>query len=270
MRYYFYKTTNNVNGKYYYGVHGSCTKTGKDSYFGSGTVLRKAIDRYGKCNFSKEILVEFDTLEEAYDYEASHVTVVEVEDPNCYNVQVGGRGGSSGLVWMHRCLNSEGKEIKVLPEQVFLFEKKGWSRGRLCTSVCRIHGKTLTEEHRHNISKAKKGKPSALQGTHISEEHKLKISKARKGRSNYWSLGKARSEETKEKIRQAHLGKKRPQWVIDKVKATKKLRPQLSGTKGKVTVWQSGHRTYIRVNEIQSFLDKGYFRTKKESLTDAK
>lgn len=47
-----YKTTNLINNKIY---------VGKDShndsnYFGSGTILVKAIKKYGKENFKKEIL----------------------------------------------------------------------------------------------------------------------------------------------------------------------------------------------------------------------
>lgn len=41
-----YKTTNNVNGKIYVGVHSTIDIY--DNYIGSGKTLKKAIKKYGK------------------------------------------------------------------------------------------------------------------------------------------------------------------------------------------------------------------------------
>lgn len=261
MKYYFYKTTNRINGKYYYGVHSSYTKSGEDSYLGSGTLLQKAIKKYGKDNFKKEILKEFDTLEEAYRWEEEHVTEVEVRDPNCYNVRLGGLGGIGGSVYLHR----DRTMTRVPPVLVEQYLQEGWELGMSDDWLQKVHRLELTEEHKQKISKALKGKPSPLRGTHISEEHKQKLSKARKGKSNYWSLGVPRSEETKEKIRQAHLGKKQPQWVIDKIRETKRKKNLPSSTKGKISVWKEGKKQFIYPEELQQYLGLGYFKTKKES-----
>ena len=87
-----YKITNDINGKFYYGVHnGSKTET----YMGSGTLLKKAQDKYGLNNFSKQILLWFDSDEEAYEYEAIIVNDKLVSNPNCYNIKKGGQGGFS-------------------------------------------------------------------------------------------------------------------------------------------------------------------------------
>lgn len=87
---YFYKITNNINQKFYYGVHR--TTNLNDGYMGSGTLISKAIKKYGVENFSKEILKYFNTQEEAYLYESEFVNDDLVKDKMCYNVKPGGEG----------------------------------------------------------------------------------------------------------------------------------------------------------------------------------
>ena len=60
MYYYFYKITNNINGKYYYGVHS--TTNINDDYMGSGKYLHRAYNKYGQSNFTKEIIKYLDYL----------------------------------------------------------------------------------------------------------------------------------------------------------------------------------------------------------------
>lgn len=88
---YFYKITNQLNGHFYYGVHN--TNNLDDGYMGSGTRLWNAYNKYGVENFNKEILKYFDTKEEAFEYESEIVTEQLVNDDNCYNLSVGGKGG---------------------------------------------------------------------------------------------------------------------------------------------------------------------------------
>lgn len=54
---YIYQITNQINGKKYIG---SSKKDPKDnwSYYGSGKLIKQAIEKYGKENFTKEILIE--------------------------------------------------------------------------------------------------------------------------------------------------------------------------------------------------------------------
>lgn len=51
---YIYKTTNLVNGKIYVGKRQM--PHFDDSYYGSGTVFKAALKKYGKANFKREIL----------------------------------------------------------------------------------------------------------------------------------------------------------------------------------------------------------------------
>lgn len=93
MYYIFYKTTNLLNEKVYYGVHK--TKKLDDGYLGSGIAIKQAIEKYGKQNFNREILKFFDTREEMYSYEKSFVTEDLVKDELTYNQTIGGFGGFS-------------------------------------------------------------------------------------------------------------------------------------------------------------------------------
>lgn len=95
MKYCFYRTTNLVNGKKYLGIHGSEDFT-KDSYLGSGTLLREAIKKYGKSSFVREDLRYFDTLQEAKDFERLSITPEILQSKDYYNIAEGGGGGSRG------------------------------------------------------------------------------------------------------------------------------------------------------------------------------
>ena len=80
MTFYFYKITNIINGKFYYG-------SGSDeNYLGSGTILGRAKKKYGNENFIIEKLRFFNTRKEAYDFEDKFLKMYKPSKlPNCYN-----------------------------------------------------------------------------------------------------------------------------------------------------------------------------------------
>jgi hypothetical protein len=82
-----------VNGKYYYGVHKSNTPV-DNNYLGSGVLLNRAVEKYGRESFTKEVVEYFNTLDEAFEYEKETITDDLIESDNCYNVNIGGKGGS--------------------------------------------------------------------------------------------------------------------------------------------------------------------------------
>ena len=90
IHYLVYKTTNTVNGMIYIGKHQ--TADVNDLYLGSGTVLRKAIMKYGAASFKKEILFDFDTEKEMLDKERELVNEEFVKRRDTYNCVVGGQG----------------------------------------------------------------------------------------------------------------------------------------------------------------------------------
>jgi group I intron endonuclease len=93
MKFYFvYKTTNIINGKIYVGVHQ--TDDLNDTYLGSGIILNRAIKKYGRENFQREIVKMFDCLEDAYILESEIVNQDFIARHDVYNKALGGNGGS--------------------------------------------------------------------------------------------------------------------------------------------------------------------------------
>lgn len=130
-----YRATNTVNGKIYIGQtirtlnkriinHYSKAKCGSDSHF------HAAIRKYDKCVW------EWDTLIECLDDELNEQEMYYVELYNTYYHGYNStKGGNSGSGYKH----SDEAKLRIS-----------------------IHnsGKTLTEEHRNNISKTTKGRPA--------------------------------------------------------------------------------------------------------------
>ena len=92
---FIYIVTNNVNnkkyiGKRYYGKNGTWKY-----YLGSGTIINKAIKKYGRKNFSREIIENCETKEKLSEREKYWISYYNaVESPNYYNITDGGDGGN--------------------------------------------------------------------------------------------------------------------------------------------------------------------------------
>lgn len=114
MDYYIYLTTNKVNGKKYIGQH-----KGKpdDSYLGSGIGILRAIKKYGKENFSKEILCYCETREEADRKEKEIIAKYNaVKSKQFYNNQEGGKS-ADGWRSCHRWMKEHPDEAKEVYRQ---------------------------------------------------------------------------------------------------------------------------------------------------------
>lgn len=88
MNYQVYQVTNKSNGRYYIGVH--CGDIFSDNYYGSGLILNKAIKRYGKESFEREVIASFDNPHLALFLESVLVPEEIANDRECYNVTAGG------------------------------------------------------------------------------------------------------------------------------------------------------------------------------------
>ena len=204
MKYYFYKITNSINNKFYYGVHQ--TTNIDDGYMGSGIYLRRAYDKYGIENFTKTFLKYFSNSDDMYRYEAEIVTEDLVKDPMCYNINIGGKGGSpKGELnpLYHKCFSQEHKNkisnslkgknksdlhCKHLSES--MKGRKAWNKG--------IKGlpSNISEQGRQNISNYWKNRKRD------SEQYQKSWETRRKNGTTNTMHGKSQSEHQKETLRQ--------------------------------------------------------------------
>lgn len=174
MLYLVYKTTNLVNGKFYIGCHQ--TNNRDDGYMGSGTLLKRAIQKYGEGNFKREILFEALTPQEMFEKEKELVVV----GPESYNLKRGGEGGFDFL-------NS--------PEGI---KKREWTFDKWRRAGTAEASRTFAKRYREDLKFKDKIKRAASLGGKVSsgfrgkshsEETKRKMSEGAKGRIP-WNKGK--------------------------------------------------------------------------------
>lgn len=91
MYFILYKITNLINGKIYIGKH--ITDNIEDGYMGSGLALKRSIKKYGKENFSKEILTFCENSDKLAELEKLVVDEEFIARIDTYNIKLGGDGG---------------------------------------------------------------------------------------------------------------------------------------------------------------------------------
>jgi hypothetical protein len=113
---YIYKTTCNLNGKYYIGMHS--TSKLEDGYMGSGKRLRYSIRKHGVENHIKEIIEFLEDRDSLIKREAEIVNENLLDDPLCMNLKCGGTGGFSNEThksnWVKSGSNAGIKKLKEL------------------------------------------------------------------------------------------------------------------------------------------------------------
>lgn len=177
MYFLIYVTTNLENGKFYVGMHR--TDNLDDGYLGSGKAFKRAVSKYGKEYFQKEILQSFDNELDMIETEKQIVTEAFCNRRDTYNICPGGKGGfgyinSSGIPKMHGKHHSEETKKKLSVA----------STGRTHTVETRqkmSYRTKLTNESRgKKVSAALKGR--ARDGKFPTDEAKRKISETLKKR----------------------------------------------------------------------------------------
>jgi len=158
---YLYKITNKINNKIYIGVHKA--NSNQNDYMGSGSALKKAIKKYGKQNFIKEILEEFNSYEQALKREEELVNKNFILRRDVYNLRTGGIGGFEHInsvtkekrknIIAYKKKFKEGK-IKVggtqhwTKESYIKVRQTGWSKLFERGILNRDSWKNLTDEQR--------------------------------------------------------------------------------------------------------------------------
>jgi len=99
--YIIYQTINLVNGKVYIGAHK--TNNFNDDYLGSGTILFKAIEKYGRSKFKRNIICFCSSKEEMYQVEREFITseFISINRDILYNTKSGGIGGYNSRKGKH-------------------------------------------------------------------------------------------------------------------------------------------------------------------------
>lgn len=116
MIHYIYKITNVINGKGYIGKHS--TNNINDGYFGSGVALKKAISKYGRENFNKEILCYCQSEDELNNMEMRKILQHGTYGVG-YNLTKGGEGKlgyKPSLESIKRASKSRREHYKKNPE----------------------------------------------------------------------------------------------------------------------------------------------------------
>lgn len=94
---YIYSVTNLITGSIYVGQHFTKIQNIKKSYFGSGIYILRAIKKYGKENFKKEIIFQGNcTQSELDEVEKYYIWLAKHSGNHCYNIAKGGRGCTVG------------------------------------------------------------------------------------------------------------------------------------------------------------------------------
>lgn len=206
---FLYKTTNLINNKYYYGVHS--TKNLKDNYLGSGTYLKRSIKKYGKENFSIEIVQFFDKRDELLQKEKEIVNENILLDENCMNLKPGGFGGFSSKEQIENAKKSNAKQKWLKENDEDWFKRKCENRrisilnqyengSREKTYFYDWNGKKHNDETKKKIglknSISQKGEKNSQFGTCwvSSEKEKKSIRINKKELSNHlengWIIGR--------------------------------------------------------------------------------
>jgi group I intron endonuclease len=190
-KYHFvYLVKNLISNKLYLGKHS--TDNLNDGYIGSGVLINKAIKKYGKENFQREIIQFYNTSKEAYKLELLLSKSVDIVDNHLfYNLKFGGDGCGPG------------------EENSF-------------------YGKHHSEETKQKISKANKGRKyediefrkrlsNLRKKENLSEETLKKKSESILGCKNPF-YNKHHSQETKDLISKSKIGKNLSEDHKNKIK----------------------------------------------------
>lgn len=187
-KHFIYITTNLITNQKYIGKHYG---TENDSYLGSGLILQRAIQKYGKSNFERKILyISKDAQENSLKEKEFIKKYNAVADKNFYNIAEGGDGGDI----FHNLPIEQQEKIREKVKKQYSGSGNpmyGKHHSEETKEKLRKIDKTYTqtEKYRHNMSKSVSGEKNGMYGKHHTELSKQKMSQAKIGKH----LGKENS-----------------------------------------------------------------------------
>jgi len=212
-----YKITNTINGKIYIGK----SEKNNEKYYGSGILIKKSIIKYGKENFSKEILEEFDNIERLNEREIYWINLLDSRNPKIgYNIAPGGEGFDIRELPNYQEIKEKMDKSPHLTKS--FLEKYGEERSKEILSrrskTFKENGKTKgdknsskKEEVRKKISEGnKKFLKNNLDSLERVKNQCKKMQENKKGKTFEDLYGVEKSIELKKKLREDKLGDKNP------------------------------------------------------------
>ena len=135
-----YITTNHINGKKYIGQKNYDKRGIWKNYLGSGVYLNRAIDKYGKDNFSKEIIENCKTAEELDEREKYWIEYYDaVKSNEFYNIAQGGDGGNTIVGYTEEQKKTLSDKLSIMRKGVVnLGKNNGNSRKVICLNTMKV------------------------------------------------------------------------------------------------------------------------------------
>jgi len=171
---YIYKTTCNITGRWYIGMHS--TNNLDDGYMGSGLRIRRSIRKYGLINHNKEILEFLPTRDDLVLREIEILTKELISEENCINLKGGGYGGFSSDEHKVKFLAEGVKNGRIASDKVLKLKfgggddwktifmsyvtKKAWTKNSYSEKITKNldwSGKKHSEETKQKMSESSKG-----------------------------------------------------------------------------------------------------------------
>ncbi len=174
-----YKTTNLINGKIYIGQD----QKNNPNYYGSGIYFKRALYKYGKDNFQKEILEYCTNIDDLNDAEIFWIAYHDSTNKEVgYNLC---KGGTGTVGFKHS--NQTKQNISNVKKKYYK-DHDPWNKGI-------PHSKKTKQK----ISNANKGQIPWNTGKNWSDEIKEKISKS--------NIGKKHTNKSKQKMSDTRKGR---------------------------------------------------------------
>ena len=173
-------TTNLITDMKYIGKHYGELD---DNYLGSGTILLRAINKYGKESFKKEILHISLNEEENCQKEKEYILLYNAtSNPLFYNIHEGGAGGNTTAGYSEEQKNALKQKLSELNkgEKNGMYGKHHTEKTKAFLSYWaefeRDNSIYRTDEFKEKMSELTSGEKNGMYGKHHTEESKQKMS----------------------------------------------------------------------------------------------